>query len=107
MKLGLDNQNVLITGSGSGIGRGIAEGFLKEKASVILSDFNEKCLSNATRDLSSLYGKDKIMQLLGDLNKSEILESLYQYIINEAKGLNHLVCNIGSGVSVPPLHEEN
>ena len=106
MKLGLDNQNVLITGSGSGIGRGIAEGFLKEKASVILSDFNEKCLSNATRDLSSLYGKDKIMQLLGDLNKSEILESLYQYIINEAKGLNHLVCNIGSGVSVPPLHED-
>jgi len=37
MKLKLKNQTILITGSGSGIGRGIADGFLKEGASVKLS----------------------------------------------------------------------
>ena len=40
------------------------------------------------------------------MNKSDILESLYQFIIDEAGGVDHLVCNIGSGKSVPPLDED-
>ena len=106
MNLGINNQSVLITGSGSGIGRGIAEGFLKEKAFAILSDLNENFLDNTVKEFSNLYGRGKIQNFFGDLNKSETLENLYQFIIEKTKGLDHLVCNIGSGKSIPPLEED-
>ena len=37
MELELEGQSVLITGSSQGIGKGIAEAFLKEQAHVILT----------------------------------------------------------------------
>ena len=99
MNLELNNQSVLITGSGSGIGRGLAEGFLKEKALVILSDLNEKFLDNTAEELSSSYDRDRVLKFFGDLNEPEILENLYQFIIEKAKGLDHLVCNIGDALA--------
>jgi len=106
MKLELNNQTVLITGSASGIGRGIAEGFLKENALTILSDLNDNILDKTAEEFSNLYSKDNVMKYFGDLNKPETLENLYQFIIEKFAGLNHLVCNIGSGKSVPPLDED-
>jgi 3-oxoacyl-[acyl-carrier protein] reductase len=105
MNMDLCNRSVLITGSGSGIGRGISEGFLQEEALVILSDLNEILLNDTSKIFSKLYGKDKVLKFLGDLGKTEILDNLYQYIYEKTGGLDHLVCNIGSGKSVPPLEE--
>jgi 3-oxoacyl-[acyl-carrier protein] reductase len=102
----LNNQSVLITGSGSGIGRGIAEGLLKEKALVILTDRYEKALENTATEFSDLYGRDKVLYFLGDLQFPETLQSLNNFITDKAGGLDHLVCNIGSGQSVPPLEED-
>jgi len=106
MNLKLNKQIVLITGSGSGIGRGIADGFLKENADVILTARNHKQLLKTEQELSNQYGKNKILSFLGDLNMPDILELLYQFIIEKVGGLDHLVCNIGSGKSVPPLDED-
>ena len=106
MNMGLNNQSVLITGSGSGIGRGIAEGFIKEKALVIFTGRDERALENTASEFSNLYGKDKILYFLGDLQLPDTLQSLNNFITNKAGGLNHLVCNIGSGKSVPPLDED-
>jgi len=106
MKLELNNRRVLITGSGRGIGRGIADGFLKEDATVILTALNETSLINTAEEFSKQYNKQKILKYFGDLNKLNTLESLYQFIIERTKGLDHLVCNIGSGKSVPPLEED-
>ena len=106
MNLGLKKQIVLITGSGSGIGHGIADGFLKEDASVIITDINKKSLLKTAEEFSNQYGKEKILSFLGDLNKPDILNLLYQFIVEKAGGLDHLVCNIGSGKSVPPLDED-
>jgi len=102
----LDNQSILITGSGSGIGRGIAEGFLKEKAMAILSGRNEIFLNNTAEEFSKLYCKDNILKFVGDLNEPKILKKLYQFIFDKVGGLDHLICNIGSGKSVPPLEED-
>ena len=106
MNMGLNNQSVLITGSGSGIGRGIAKGFIKEKALVIFTGRDERALENTASEFSNLYGKDKILYFLGDLQLPDTLQSLNNFITNKAGGLNHLVCNIGSGKSVPPLDED-
>ena len=106
MNLGLNNQSVLITGSSRGIGRGIAEGFLKEKALAILSGLNEKLLVNTAEKLSNSYDRNRVLEFVGNLNEPEILENLYEFIIEKTKGLDHLVCNIGSGKSVSPLDED-
>lgn len=106
MNLGLGKQIVLIAGSGGGIGRGIAEGFLKEGASVIITDLNKESLFKTEEEFSNQYSKENILSFFGDLNNPDILKSLYQFIIEKAGGLDHLVCNIGSGKSVPPLEED-
>ena len=82
MNLGLKNQTILITGSGSGIGRGIADGFLKEGASVIITDLNKKSLLKTAEEFSNQYSEEKILSFFGNLNKPHILESLYQFIID-------------------------
>ena len=40
MNLELDNKIVVITGSGQGLGRGIAEAFLEEGAKVVITDID-------------------------------------------------------------------
>ena len=50
MNLELNNQIVLVAGSSSGIGRGIAEGFLKENARVIITGRDRKTLEKTVSD---------------------------------------------------------
>jgi len=106
MDLELSGKRVLVTGSGSGIGSGIAGGFLKEKALVILTGRDERALENTASEFSNLYGKDKVLYFLGDLQLPDTLQSLNNFITEKVGGLDHLVCNIGSGQSVPPLDED-
>ena len=106
MDLALKNQTVLITGSSRGIGRGISEEFLKEKAKVFITGRDYKTLENTFLELSNLYGANKIFKFNGDLNDSKILKKLYQYIIDKNEGLDHIICNIGNGNSVSPLKED-
>ncbi|MBH49880.1 MAG: hypothetical protein CMG69_03910 [Candidatus Marinimicrobia bacterium] len=106
MELNLNNQTILITGSSRGIGRGIAEEFLKEEAIVFVTGRKDKNVENTSSDLSKLYGSKRVQQFIGDLNNQKILNDLKKYIIKKTEGLNHLVCNIGSGSSVPPLRED-
>ena len=73
---------------------------------MIITDINKKALLKTVDEFSNQYSEEKILSFIGDLNKPDILELLYQFIIDEAGGLDHLVCNIGSGKSVPPLDED-
>ncbi len=106
MDLELNNQSALITGSGKGIGRGIAEGFLKEKALTILSGRNETVLNDTLEEFSNLYGKDKVLKFSGDFQETETLATLHHFVMEKVGSLDHLICNIGSGKSVPPLNED-
>ena len=106
MELNLNNQTVLITGSSKGIGRGIAEEFLKEEAIVFVTGRKDKIVKNTSSEFSKLYGSGKVQQFVGDLGNQKILNDLKKYIVKNTEGLDHLICNIGSGASVPPLHED-
>ena len=99
MKLELENQKILITGSQSGIGKGIAESFLKENASVILTGRKKKILSQTHSELKKKYPTSEVFQFLGDLNNNEKLDELLKFIKFSTKSIDHLICNIGNGVS--------
>ena len=106
MDMNLRGQSVLITGSTRGIGLGVAEEFLKEKALVILTGRDKSSLNNTVTDFENRYGKNKVLYFGGALQLPHTLQSLNNFIIDKAGGLDHLICNIGSGQSVPPLEED-
>jgi len=106
MDLGLSDSVVLITGASRGIGKGIAEAFLMEKARIILTGRDESRLEKTACEFGKKYGSDRIYSFSGDLHQSDTLDRLKAFIRNRIKRLDHLVCNIGSGRSVPPLAED-
>ncbi len=106
MDLDLKKKNVLITGSSQGIGRAIAVGFLAEGANVIITGRDEVRLNQARQDLMQQFGEDvQVHAYAGDLCEQEQLAALVDYI-DKKGGVDHLVCNIGCGKSVPVLQED-
>jgi 3-oxoacyl-[acyl-carrier protein] reductase len=103
MELGLANSRILVTGSSRGIGYGIASQFLQEGASVVLTGRNELNLRLAKDMLAKKFDADRIEIFAGDLGDSTVRQGLNAALLT--KGLDHLVCNVGSGRSVPILQE--
>lgn len=103
MELGLANSRILVTGSSRGIGYGIASQFLQEGASVVLTGRNELKLRLAKDMLAKKFDADRIEIFAGDLGDSAVRQGLNAALLT--KGLDHLVCNVGSGRSVPILQE--
>lgn len=106
MDLQLDSQWVLVTGSSRGIGRGIAEAFLKERACVIIAGRDSKTLKETSVSLIDTYGNERVRSFTGDLQEPDSATELAEMIRNKVGKLDHLICNIGSGVSVPSSEED-
>lgn len=105
MDMALGEHIILITGSSHGIGKTIAEGFLQEQAKVIITGRNENRLKETAQTFSKQYGGDNVLSFSGDLQQETVVEKLATFINKQIGRLDHLVCNIGSGRSVPPLQE--
>ena len=103
MDLGLRNSRVLVTGSSRGIGNGIATEFLEEGATVVLTGRNETSLRQARDALAARFGHDSVEIFTGDLSDPSVRQRLHDSFLST--GLDHLVCNVGSGRSVPLLEE--
>jgi len=106
MNLELEGHIALVTGSTRGLGRGIAAAFLDEGATVILSGRDPHDLRAAAEQLGERYGPEHVRAFLGDLEQQNVIDELAHFVGQEFGRLNHLVCNIGSGRSVPPLKED-
>jgi len=106
MDLQLDGQIVLVTGSSRGIGRGIAEAFLQEGATVILTGRDGEMLQDALDSMAKVSGPQRVRAFPGDLEQGPTLEKLADFIAGEFGRLDTLVCNLGTGRSVPPLQED-
>ncbi|MDP3182999.1 MAG: SDR family oxidoreductase [Desulfobaccales bacterium] len=105
MNLELDGHIVLVTGSSRGLGRGLAASFLTEGATVILTGRDPHDLKAAAEHFRQRYGPGRVRAFLGDLGQQNLIDELARFVDQEFGQLNHLVCNIGSGRSVPPLKE--
>lgn len=106
MDLQLDGRIVLVTGSSAGIGQGIAEAFLKEGATVILTGRNRAILQATQDSFQRIYGSGHVWAFPGDLQQIATITKLHEFLDKEFGSLDHLVCNIGTGRSVPPLQED-
>jgi 3-oxoacyl-[acyl-carrier protein] reductase len=99
MNLGLAGKRVVVTGASHGIGLGIAEGFHLEGCTVVSNGRDE------ARLVSSIANRDDWFGVAGDVTDPLKANGVIQQAVDILGGLDVLVCNVGSGRSVPPGHE--
>ncbi len=98
----LENKVGLVTGSGMGIGRAIAQTFAREGAKVVVADFNEEAGLETVALIEAAGGSAVFAQ--GDVSKEEQVAKTIQLAV-DTYGALHIACNSaavsrGSG----PIH---
>lgn len=99
MELDLSGKVAFITGSSRGIGRAIAEALYAEGCKVALNGRNPKDLESAA---SAMPGA---ISLLADVTSQDDAKRVLSDVVRNFGRLDILVCNVGSGRSVPPGEE--
>lgn len=99
----MKGKRAAITGAGRGIGKAIAEKFLKEGAEVIICDIVEERVQQACDELGSL---GRVSALAGDVSDSSFCDRLAEEA-DRTGGIDILVNNAGTGIFAPFLeHSE-
>jgi len=88
------NKNVLITGSSSGLGYNLASLFIKDGFNVFINGSSSKKLSEAKAKLST-------KGLVADVTKQKDCDRLIKSCEKSFGNIDILICNVGSGSSVP------
>jgi 3-oxoacyl-[acyl-carrier protein] reductase len=99
MQLDLSEKVALITGSSKGIGWSIAQTLHAEGCRVALNGRNKAELTVATTQL------DRSIGVVGDVTESAEAQRIVDEVLRTFGRLDILVCNVGSGRSVPPGNE--
>ncbi len=99
MDLELNNKVALITGSSSGLGLAIAKGLAAEGANIILNGRNAETLQRSATQFPGCQS------VVADVSDSQNCQHLIDEVIAQHGKLDILICNVGSGASVPPGEE--
>lgn len=99
MELNLTSKTALITGSSKGIGRAIAESLQSEGCRVALNARNQEELRLSAEQLPGS------IDIVGNVTRPEEAQRVVTEVMAAFGQLDILVCNVGSGRSVPPGEE--
>ena len=91
----LKNNNALITGGSQGLGKAIAEYFLREGANVALCARNEKELLATRDELAAKFPGQKVIAKTCDVANESQVNDLVAFALHELGSLNALVLNAG------------
>jgi NAD(P)-dependent dehydrogenase (short-subunit alcohol dehydrogenase family) len=95
MDLKLSGKIAFITGSGQGIGRGIAIELANEGCDVIINDVVKEKADKVCNEIKD-FGKRSIA-VVGDVSKENEINKMFEKIFNEFKYLDILVSCAGIG----------
>lgn len=99
MDLSLRNKKVFVSGSSRGIGLCIASRFIEEGADVVINSRNPDELTAVAISLGNCNS------IAGNLSNPEDALATITKAAEILGGIDIVVCNVGSGVSVPPGQE--
>ena len=100
MDLGFTGKTALVTGSSRGIGLAIAKVLHQEGCYVALNARHEKEIASITANWV-----ERVSFHVADVTQPEQCHRLINAVEREWGALDLLVCNVGSGASVPPGQE--
>ena len=91
----LKNVNALITGGSQGLGKVIAEHFLREGANVVICARSEKELSATRDELAEKFPAQKVFAKTCDVSDETQVNELVAFALRELGSLQALVLNAG------------
>jgi 3-oxoacyl-[acyl-carrier protein] reductase len=97
MNLQLTDRVALVAGSSRGIGRAIAETFLREGARVVITGRTVDSLEATRLALTQSGATDRVLSFAGDLADDSVLVALRKRVEDFWGPIEILVANIGSG----------
>ncbi|MBI4418285.1 MAG: SDR family NAD(P)-dependent oxidoreductase, partial [Ignavibacteriales bacterium] len=97
--MSLDGMVALVTGSGKGIGRAVAERFAHAGASIALNARTRRDLETVQSEIIARGGRAVIAQ--GDITNEESLGKVFEQVDREFGRLDILVNNAGIGRFAP------
>ena len=98
---GLDGKVAVVTGAARGIGRAVAERFLREGMSVTLSDINAEHVGQTSDELAS--GGGRVAAVATDVTDAASVEQLVRTTVGEFGRIDVFVNNAGIGAVAPLL----
>jgi 2,4-dienoyl-CoA reductase [(3E)-enoyl-CoA-producing], peroxisomal len=90
----------LITGGGTGIGRGIAEGLARHGADVAIVSRKPENLDAAAGQIAVATGR-RCLPIVGDVRQPEVVESAVGRVVQELGGLDIVVNNAAGNFFCP------
>lgn len=91
----LAGKIAFVTGAAGGIGRAIAQRYLKEGACLALADIDGSMLEVTVADLKKKYGKDVVFGVVCDVTKEESVQNAILQTSLQFGGVDLLVSNAG------------
>ena len=95
----LSGKVALVTGSGGGIGRAIAEKLAAEGACIVLTDIVPERLSTSLAELQQLFTKDRVMAVKLDVTGTDTIAAALQEVCLGFGGVDIIVNNAGLSIS--------
>jgi NAD(P)-dependent dehydrogenase (short-subunit alcohol dehydrogenase family) len=95
----MKGKTVIVTGGGSGIGKGIAEKFASEGSNVVITGRNLERLENAKKEMEGLIGNVFIFQM--DVRDPERVQAMVDRIKEEFGCIDILINNAAGNFLCP------
>ncbi|WP_372748854.1 SDR family NAD(P)-dependent oxidoreductase [Litorivivens sp.] len=101
------SKTVVITGSTRGIGRGLAENFLKQGCRVVISATRQPAVDQVVSDLTASHGAEKVVGKACDISRHEDLQALWDFACAQFGAVDIWINNAGISLPRKPVTEQS